>query len=581
MEYDPEAGIIRNNESYPPASGEVDPVTLEVIWKRLEEITGEVGLFFRRTASSVMINEMSDFSNGLFTNDGKLLSQGEYAPGLLGSMPLFVETILSEYFAPEDFEPGDMVVTNDPYFGGGHFPDIYAATPIFYDDELAGFVVTCGHHIDVGGAGATGFTMHTTDLYAEGLYIPPVKLFKEETVDEELMSMIEANSRMPETIRRDLIAQNSANERGAELYCTLLSEYGPDVVERYIAELLHRSEAMMRESIRDIPDGSYAFRDDFDAFDPPLAFRVEVTIDGDKLTVDWAGTNDQLEGTAINATMNYTFSHTIFALKSIIDPETPQTDGSLTPITMKAPPGSIVNPKRPVPVGGRSILVKRFTSTINGAIAKAAPEKVTASGSQEVMHTLKFTDPETGAQKVTLDLIYGGAGATPERDGNPAVGAIANTKNLPVEVLEIEYPLTLRQYQLVPDSSGAGRYRGGTGTIREFEFPEGGELQCLHDHFRTGPYGLEGGGRGVAGSAVLNPGTDDERTLDPTETVVLEPGDVLRVYTPGGGGYGEPERRTREAIEADIEAGLVTLAHANEAYDYDTESDTAAVETVD
>jgi N-methylhydantoinase B len=546
----------------------IDPVTLEVLWSRLRGIPSEMGTHLRRTAFSEVIKYGDDFSTGLFTWDGRLISQGVYTPGHLGAMPFAMREILEDHFGPNEWEPGDVVLTNDPFIGSGHLPDFFTFEPIFYEDEPVGFSVTTGNQIDVGGSAPGSFTMYAPDIYAEGLQIPPVKLYEGGELNDQLMETILQNSRVPKKMGGDIRAQRGASRVGCELFREVVDEYGVETVQRYVDEIFERTERTMKQSIAEVPDGTYEFEDQLDGWEEPLPLKAEVSVEGEELAVDFAGSAPQQEGYAINSGWNYTFSYTMQSIKSTIDPDTPPTHGTYQAVEMSAPEGSIVNPTRPAPVGSRHLMANIIVSTVNGALFQAVPEDVPACGAQGCTHGMKFTDPETGEQQVLLDLFYGGGGAKSWRDGFPSVSGATNVKNLPIETVEAEYPMRVRQYELVPDTAGAGEHRGGNGTVREYEFLEPVHLQCIDERFDRGPYGLDGGERGEPGRIVRNPDGDREE-LDGKAELNLDGGEVLRVYSPGGGGYGDPADRDPEKVRADFEDGLVSAEEAAEVFDVD------------
>lgn len=546
----------------------IDPVTLEVLWSRLRGIPNEMGTHLRRTAFSEVIKYGDDFSTGLFTWDGRLVSQGVYTPGHLGAMPFAMREILDEHFGPDEWEPGDVVLTNDPFIGSGHLPDFFTFEPVFYGDEPVGFSVTTGNQIDIGGGAPGSFTMYAPDIYAEGLQIPPVKLYEAGELNEPLMETILQNSRVPKKMRGDVRAQRGASKVGADLFREVVDEFGVEAVNRYVEEIFARTERTMKRSIDEVPDGTYSFGDRLDGWEEPLPIEATVTVEGDELEVDFAGSAPQQEGYAINSGWNYTFSYTMQSIKSTIDPDTPPTHGTYQAVEMTAPEGSIVNPTRPAPVGSRHLLSNIIVSTVNGALYQAVPEDVPACGAQGCTQGMSFTDPETGDQQVLLDLFYGGGGATAARDGYPSTSGATNVKNLPVETVEAGYPIRVRQYQLVPGTAGAGEYCGGSGSVREYEFLRKAHIQCINERFERGSYGLAGGERGRPGRLVRNPDTDATE-LDGKAELNLESGDVLRVFSPGGGGYGDPTERDPERVREDYENGLVTAAGVAEVFDVD------------
>jgi N-methylhydantoinase B len=555
------------------AERDVDPITLEVLWSKLQRIPEEMGTHFQRTAFSDIIKYAVDFSTVLTTPDGRLVSQGVYTPGHLGCMLTATKKVLRDHVPPGEWDEGDVLVTNDPHLGAGHLPDVFTFEPVFLDGELVGFSVITANHIDVGGGAPGSITVYAHDVYEEGLQIPPVKLYEGGDLDEKLLRTLLANSRAPDQVRGDIRAQRGASKVGVDQYRDLVATHGAETFGTYVEEIFDRTEEGLRASIRDLPDGTYSFEqemDDFDGHTPVL--RVEVTVDGDGIVVDWAGTTDQLEGYAVNATRNYTFAYTMYGIKAAIDPEIPQTDGSVAPVELRVPEGSILNAEHPAPVGARHILSNHIASTINGALHRAAPESVPSAGAQDFGLMAKFTDPETGDQRVHFDGIYGGGGAWHDRDGYPAIAGGPNSANTPVEVVEDNYPVEFVRYEIVPDTGGAGRHRGGNGTVREFEFTDPAQVQSYSERVTRGAYGLDGGNAGAPGNQSLVD-EDGRRELGPKALFTVGPGAVLRTRTPGGGGYGDPTDRDEAAVRADVANGLVSAEAAAETYDVDLEGD--------
>ncbi|MFP8891892.1 hydantoinase B/oxoprolinase family protein [Natrialbaceae archaeon A-CW2] len=537
--------------------GSVDPITLEVLWSRVTRIAEEMGTHLHRTAFSEVVKHAQDFSTAVFSWDGRLIAQGVYTPGHLGCMPNAMNQILENHFGFDEWNPGDLVATNDPYIGAGHLTDIYTFEPIFLDNQLVGFCVATADYIDIGGSGPGSIAMYANDIYEEGLQIPPVKLREEGTLNDPLISTFIENSREPEKVHGDFRAQIGASRVGCNLYRDLVEEYGFETFKKYINEITSRSEDAMRQSIQEVPDGEYAFEEEMDGFEEPLPICASVVVDGDELTVDFEGTADQQDGYAINATKNFTFAYVLFTIKAAIDPDTPQTHGAVRPISMTAPEGSLVNVTPPAPVSARARIVNHLISTINGALHQAIPGEIPACGGQQNVIMAKYTNAAAEKQQILMDGFYGGAGATPNRDGVPSVASGANLQNNPIEVIEAEFPIRISQYELRPDTGGSGEFRGGNGTVRSLEFLQDAQVQLLTDRFKFGSYGLEGGHEGDCGGATLKT-ADNDRDLHSKERFTAATGDVLCIHTAAGGGYGDPSNRDPKAIERDLTDGLVT-----------------------
>jgi N-methylhydantoinase B len=547
----------------------VDPVTLEVLWSRLRSIPQEMGVHLRRTAFSPVIKYAQDFSTGLFSWDGRLVAQGVYTAGHLGSMPISMRKVLDEHFAIDEWNPGDVVLTNNPYVNSGHLPDFFTFEPVFLGDDLVGFCVTTGHQNDVGGSAPGSQPMRARDMFGEGIEIPPTKLYKRGEPDTDVIDLILQNSRTPKQLHGDIRAHRGASKVGVDLYRELVEEYGFDTFQRYTKAIIDRTERTFRAAIRDAPDGTHSFEDSLEGFDETLPIQATVTIDDDEILVDFEGTAPQQPGFSINTPRNYTHAYTMLAVKTAIDPDTLPTHGMMDPVELRVPEGTLLNPTRPMPVASRQLVARRIVGTVNGALHGFVPGRVPADGSQLYWYVMEFADPAPEEGKILQDGVYGGAGATAERDGTPPIAAATNVSNTPIEAIESEYPIRIHSYEFVTDTGGAGKHRGGPGTVREYEFLQRTTAQGLNDRFTTAPYGLEGGDGGTGGRAVFTPADDDERSLHSKDAVTAAAGDRLRLYTAGGGGYGDPGERDPDAIEADVHDGLLSTERAADQYDVD------------
>lgn len=540
---------------------DIDPATLQVIWNRLDNIAQEMGVYLRRTAVSPIVKYSDDFSTGLYTWDGRLVAQGQFEPAFLGCMPTVMDEILENHIPRDKWNPGDVVVTNDPYIGAGHFPDVFVFEPVFHDDDLVGFTTNVINHYDIGARGSMPGPIDAESWYEEGLHIPPVKFYEGGEPNQAVLDMFLTNVRAPKTVKGDFDAQRASCRRGKERYTSLVTEYGFDTLKTYMEEIIDRSERAMRNAITDIPDGSYQGADKLDGFDEPLPIRVELTVEDTDVHLDFAGTADQLDDRAINSTRSFTYAESLYALTAAFDTGVSNTDGSNRPISISVPDRSLLNPEPPAPLGHRHVVLNHIVSAIFRALDRAGLE-VPAAGTQA--HTYLSTFSE---EHYMQDLFFGGAGARPTRDGAPAVGGCQNLKNTPVEIAEAENPIRIRRYELRPDTGGAGTYRGGNGTVREFEYLAPATVKSGCERFRFGPFGVTGGQPGSPGEGILNPGRPDERNISSKETFDVDAGDVFRVQTHGGGGYGDPKDRPEHLILADVENELVSPEAAREIYD--------------
>lgn len=546
---------------------DVDPVTLEVLWSQLRSIPQEMGVHLRRTAFSPVIKYAQDFSTGLFSWDGRLVAQGVYTAGHLGSMPISMRKILQDHFGLDEWAPGDVVLTNNPYINSGHLPDFFTFEPVFLEGELVGFCVTTGHQNDVGGSAPGSQPMRARDMFGEGIEIPPTKVYEAGEPNSDVIDLVLQNSRTPQQLHGDIRAHRGASKVGVDLYRDLVAEYGFESFRRYVEEIIDRTERTFREAIREAPDGTHSFEDRIEGFEGTLPVRATVTIDGDGIVVDFDGTADQQPGFSINTPRNYAHAYTMLSVKAAIDPETPPTHGMMEPVELRVPEGTLLNPTRPMPVASRQLVARRIVGTVNGALHEFVPGAVPADGSQLYWYVMEFDDPAPDEGQILQDGVYGGAGATASRDGTPPIAAATNVSNTPVEAVEAEYPIRIHAYEFVEDTGGAGEHRGGPGTVREYEFLQRTSAQGLNDRFTTPPYGLEGGDVGTGGRAVFTPSDGEERSLHSKEAVTATAGDRLRLYTAGGGGYGDPDDRDPDAIAADIADGIVSAERAASRYD--------------
>jgi len=544
--------------------GAADPITLRVLWNRLDELPEEMGLHLRRTAFSSIIKYSADLSTALFSWDGRLISQGVYTPGFLGCMPTALDAILTQHFPPETWEPGDVVVTNNPYIAAGHFPDIFTFEPVFVGSELAGFAATVAHHADLGGKGPGSGPIDAANWYEEGLQLPPLKLYEGGEPNQAMLDTILANSQLPEQLEADLKAQRAASVVGRDRYAEIVREYGFDEFKQYVDEIVDRTERTMRDAIEDVPDGTYEHTETLDGVDEALPVRVAVTVDGDELCVDFAGTADQQDHYAINSTRTYTFAYTLYMIKTLVDPDTPHTAGAVQPVLMRTPERSLVDPEPPVPLSKRHVICNHIAGAINGALYQAIPDATPACGAQEHVHSFNFAD-----DRILIDCYFGGAGARAQRDGNPAVAGVQNIKNAPIETIEEGYPVRITRYELRQDTGGAGRYRGGAASVREYKILEDAEVQSACERYEHDLYGLGDGETGTPGSARVHRADGSVESLGATARFSVAAGDRLVTHTVGGGGYGDPRDRDSEAVRRDVADGLVSPDAARDCYGVD------------
>jgi N-methylhydantoinase B/oxoprolinase/acetone carboxylase alpha subunit len=514
----------------------MDAASLQVLISRLTGVADEMGAVLRRAAFSPNIKERADCSAALFTASGELLVQAEHIPVHLGSMPASVAAAIEAF--GDELAPEDQVVLNDPFAGGTHLNDLTLVAPAFVDGRLVGWAANRAHHADVGGAAPGSIPADAVEVYQEGLRIPPVRL------DDGVRAVLLANSRTPEERMGDLDAQVGANRIGVERLVALADEP--------LAEVVAYGERRMRAALAEFPDGSWRCEDVLDSFGPaaeqqePTAVVVEVAIEGDGVTFDFTGTGEQRRGN-VNAVEAVTVSAVAFALRSVTDPSIPANGGALRPVHVVAPAGTVVAAVPPVAVGAGNVEVsQRVADVCLGALAQARPDRVGA-GSQGTMNNVLIGGAGPPPW-VYYETIAGGQGGRPGRAGMSGVHTgMTNTKNTPVEALERAYPLRVRALRLRRGSGGAGRWPGGEGVERDVEVLEDVTVSLITERRVSQPRGLEGGGPGAVGENWLLPGGDEDRTERVPDkcTLRLHAGDVLRVRTPGGGGWGAPSPDSR------------------------------------
>jgi N-methylhydantoinase B len=548
----------------------VDTITRGVVWAALQSIAEEGGTALRKTAYSQAVREGRDFSVALFDAHGQMIAQGDFSPGHLGSMPSIVRHVLAEYPAAS-LVPGDAIVLNDLYMGSGHLPDFFMTTPVFHQDRLVGFVVNCAHQVDVGGAAAGSQAVEgITEFYQEGLRVLPTKLWRAGAVNAEVMRLIKGNVRVPEIVEGDLKAMRNSGRVAERRLLELFGRYGTETVLATWEEILAHSEREMRAAIRTVPPGRYEaedFYDDCGRDTPPLRVAVAVAVEGDEVLVDFTGSSPQT-ASGMNAAFNYTLAYTWHTIKSaLVQSSLPQNAGTMRPIKAFAPPGSLFNAQPPAAAGARAVMQQRIVDVILQALAGAVPDRVIAASSHWANPIFEGVDPDRRRRFVFYDIIVGGMGARPHRDGAEAVCGSFNLENIPVEVVESTYPIVVERLELVRDSAGAGRYRGACGLRKDIRFlGERGRVSNLSDRHRFHPPGLFGGAAGALGRTVLNPGTPGARELHAKAIYPVAHGDVVSFQVSGAGGYGDPHAREPEHVARDVALGYLSPEQAREIY---------------
>lgn len=545
-----------------------DPVTFEVINSALGSLADEMAFIITRTAYSEIVREVMDFSTGVCDSYGQVVAQGLTIPLHMFNIQHAVKSILARY--GQKLVPGDVFITNDPYEGGTHLPDVHILRPAFLGDELVGFAVAVAHQTDVGGRVAGSNAADSKEIYAEGLRIPPLRILEAGRRNETIWRMIEKNVRVPNRVLGDIESEISACSVAVRGLCRLAEEYGPQELRRYTDALLDYSESLTRAELRSLPDGRYEFTDhiDDDGFGSgPLPIHVVVEIDGDELRADFAGSAMQVKG-AINSVLNFTKAAACSAIRCFMEGDIPSNDGFMRPISVTAPLGSLLNCVLPASVAARAVTAYRVADTIFGALAQVVGRRAMAAG--EGGNTVVAIGGYSADRQpfIMTDMVNGSWGG---RNGLDGIEGVTNpTQNLnttPIEVIESELPLRVTRWGFVPDSEGAGAFRGGLALVREYKFlGDEAVLQLRSDRRTFPPYGLAGGQPGSPSLNLLNPGTEREQTLPQTVTMDIRKGDVLRHVLPSGGGYGDPLERDPDAVLRDVKLEKVSVERAQETY---------------
>lgn len=546
-----------------------DPITLGVIWGALQSVATEIGSTIHRTAYSDQAREGQDFSVAIFDRQGRMICQGPYSPGHLGAMHHAVPNAISS-FPAGSLGKGDVVLLNDPAKGSGHFPDFFVTQPCYIGDELIGYATNILHHTDVGGARPGSQAVQgITDYHQEGLFIPPIKVVEGGKPVISVLDLIAANSRMSDDLRGDLQAQLNSLRVGELRLAAIVETHGLDAYLACIESILDRSEDSLREAIREIPNGRYEFEDFMDDYGPgtpPIRCRVAIDIEDDHLVVDFDGTDPQTPS-GLNSYFNYTRSYTYMAIKCLTDPFGPMNAGVLRPIEIRCPTGTFLNPNPPAGGGPRAVICHRIFELVIGALAQAVPERVQTACSHFSNPTWGGYDPKRSRSFVTYELLYGGTGARATKDGVDGMSSPFNSTNIPIEAIESKQPLIVEQFGYVPDSAGAGRFRGGVATRLDITvLGEDVVVSNLSERQRFPSYGLLGGKPGSLGVTLVNAGGPDERVVGGKESFEIKYGDTITFQLSGAGGYGDPLERLPQSVARDVVLGHVSVGAARELY---------------
>jgi len=550
--------MIRGGNQLPK---DFDPITLEIMWSRLISIVDEAAATLVRTSFSTIVKESNDYACMLLASNGdSLVNNTASIPSFIATLPNTMKHFLKEY--PEDqWKPGDVVMTNDPWLASGHLPDITMAMPIFYKGKLVAFAGTIAHSPDIGGS---IWSADARELFEEGIRIPPLKIYEEGKPNSTLIKMIRANVRVPEMVVGDLNAQMMAQTMCQNRLLEFMEESGLEDLTELSEVIQDRAEAIMRQAILQVPDGVYEKTVEMDGFDEPIRIQCQITVKGSELEVDYEGTSPQI-GRSLNCVFAYTHAYTTYPIKCALDPFTPKNEGSYRPIRVQAPEGSILNPRFPAPVNARQIVGHFLSAAVFGALAKAIPDKVIAdSGSQPTLRIL-FTGVGLDDEKFSSILFAnGGMGARPDKDGLSCIPFPTNSSCGSIEVQESILPLLFWKKEMIPDSGGPGKYRGGLGQqiILEVMARQPIRVSLLTDRHQHPAQGLMGGMPGSPTRIILN----DGEFIHPKSQTYLKPGDKLTINYAGGGGFGPPGERDRSAVEEDLTEGWISPEAAQKIY---------------
>ena len=553
-----------------------DPATFVVIKNSLYAAAEEMKVVLAKTAYSPILKVAGDYSCGIFDISGQMVAQGPDLPIHLGSMPDAVKAVVSAF---ETFEEGDVFIHNDPYFGGSHLPDVNVVSPAFYNDKLIGFACIRAHWPDVGSA-SPGSYGAVTEIYGEGLRLPPVKLYSKGFLNKDVDAIIFANVRTPDERRGDLGAQIAANRRATERLGALADKYGVDVLVATMAEVLNYSEKMMRTLLARLPDGKSTFEDfcdgdgvieEGDAEDQTFQIKMTVEKTGEHISVDFSGTDDAVSG-PMNAPLSVTASGVFCALKTIIDPDglIPPNSGCWRTITVSAPKGCVLNAEFPSPVVyANHEISHRVCDMTFGAVAEFWPKNTMAcSQGTSAVVTFGGEDPRNKQRYVSYETIKGGFGARPNKDGiNAIASGISNTMNTPIEILEMSFPVRVDEYVLVTDSGGAGRFRGGLGASRTWTVLDhkARASACL-ERTKSAPFGLSGGKPGLAAKIWTEAPNGDKGIAPGKGGFDVPNGGQIHLRVPGSGGFGDPSERDINAIKEDVLDGYISEEAAETHY---------------
>jgi N-methylhydantoinase B len=540
------------------------PIELEIMRNALTAAAAEMNVTIWRTSRSTIVRELLDYSTAVFDAHGDDVAQSARIPQHLNSMGAGLRTVSREFLPLDEWAEGDVVITNDPYCGGQHIPDILAFRPVFADGQRIAVVGTLCHHLDMGGISAGSYGATATEVFQEGLRIPPVRLVRGGVLNHELLAVMRQNVRRPDMLWGDLQAQMASLAVGEANLHRLCARYGAERIVAACAQILDGSERAMRAMISQIPDGTYEFEDVIDddgLTDTPIRIHAAITVAGDAMVVDLSGCGPQALG-PINATLASSGSAVAYAVMACADQPIPANAGCSRPVRVVAPEGLVVNARHPAPVANRIVVSHRLATTLLGALHQAVPGRIPAAY-YGASYVCSFqTIGEASARSVLVEIEVGGGGAHPLQDGLSAYShGMHNNANIPIEMIESEVPLTITEYALLPGTGGAGRRRGGLGLVREWRVDcDEAVFTANLDRFKSRPYGLDGGEPGAPGRLFRI--RDGEAAALPSKigNLRLRRGDRIRLETSGGGGFGAPDERSERDLAADRIGGYASGA---------------------
>jgi N-methylhydantoinase B len=565
------------------ASGKVNPILFEVIRNALSEATEEMSACLQRTAYSTNVKTRLDYSAAFVDARGQMVAQAFCQPAHLVTIGRIVPRAVTEY-GPENLRPGDVLMVNDPHRQASHLNDIFLISPFYYNSELVGYVANICHHVDVGG-GAPASIGVFREIYQEGVILPVVKLVSQREIVADVLKMVLANVRAKKEVGGDLRAQISANEIGTRRLTQLWDRYGTQTVSFYIEKLIEYSEQRVLAELCRLPQGSFEGEDQLDddgVTSEPVHFKTRITLDGKRVTFDFTGTDSQRPA-PMNCNLTQTFTACVYVLKCLIDQDIPLNEGFYRPIRIIAPDATVVNATHPTAIVGGWEVAMRLCELLFKTLSNALPDQVPAGSKGMVCHVgFGGRDPRSSDYYCFLETLGGGYGGRLGSDGPDAVQThFQNTQNAPVEETELNYPVRIPRYSLVPDSDGPGRWRGGLGLCREYVYVDHQPVvTLLADRAKFPATGLFGGAAGeLARYSLISSGS--RREIPSKGSLQVMPGEVMRVETCGGGGYGYAWERDTEAVLRDVREGKVSAKRARECYGVAIDTATWTIDQVE